>query len=59
MPVILRPNDYGLWLNREMHDPDQLTDLYQPFPSKLLEMYPVSDLVNNPRFDSPACIARA
>ncbi|NVN89584.1 MAG: SOS response-associated peptidase [Desulfuromonadales bacterium] len=58
MPVILRPDDYGLWLNREMHDPEQLTYIYKPLPSNLLTLYRVSDLVNNPRFDSPACIAR-
>jgi putative SOS response-associated peptidase YedK len=58
MPVILRPEDCALWLDREIHDPEQLQDLYQPFPSGLLEMYRVPNLVNNPRFDSPACIAR-
>lgn len=58
MPVILGPENYSLWLNREMHDPEQLLDLYRPFSSNLLEMYRVPDLVNNPRFDSPACIAR-
>ena len=58
MPVILQPNDFGLWLSHNMHDPEQLRGMYQPFPSELLETYKVSDLVNNVRFDSPACIAR-
>ncbi|MDR3578686.1 MAG: SOS response-associated peptidase [Oryzomonas sp.] len=58
MPVILQPNDFGLWLSHNMHDPEQLREMYQPLSAKLLEAYKVSDLVNNVRFDSPACIAR-
>lgn len=58
MPVILRPDDYELWLNRDMHDPDLLKPLYWQFPSELLAMHRVPDLVNNPKFDSSACIAR-
>ena len=58
MPVILHPDDYGLWLSRNMHDPDQLCRLYQPFPPNLLDAYKVPDLVNNPKFDSPTCIAQ-
>lgn len=41
-----------------MHDPEQLQPLYQPFPDDLLQTFKVPDLVNNPRFDSPACIAQ-
>lgn len=58
MPVILHPGDCSLWLSHSMHNPDQLGSLYQPFPSKLLEAHKVSDLVNNPHFDSPACITK-
>ncbi|MGD0584463.1 MAG: SOS response-associated peptidase [Oryzomonas sp.] len=58
MPVILQPDDFGLWLSHNMHDPEQLQEIYRPFPSDLLEAYSVSDLVNNARYDSPACIAR-
>jgi len=58
MPVILHPDNYGLWLNRDIHDPEQLRHLYRPFPTDLMSMYQVPDLVNNPKFDSPACIAR-
>ena len=58
MPVILHPQDYILWLNRNMHDPEELRGLYQPFPPDLLTAYKVPDLVNNPRFDAPACIVQ-
>lgn len=58
MPVILFPDDYGLWLNHNIHDPLQLQALYEPYPTDKMISCHVSDLVNNPRFDSPACIAR-
>ena len=56
MPVILCPGDFDLWLNRNMHDPEKLKPLYQPYPADLIEMYPVSPLVNSPRNDSPEFI---
>ncbi|OGU18628.1 MAG: hypothetical protein A2X85_17470 [Geobacteraceae bacterium GWF2_54_21] len=58
MPVILQSEDRNLWLSHSMHDPEQLQGMYQPFPSNQLEAYKVSDLVNNPRFDSPDCIVK-
>ncbi|MBI2353557.1 MAG: SOS response-associated peptidase [Deltaproteobacteria bacterium] len=56
MPVILHPDDYSLWLNHNMHDPQQLQPLFRPFPVAEMIAHQVPDLVNNPRFDSPACI---
>lgn len=58
MPVILQPDTFNLWLNNTIHDPDHLKQLYQPFPDELLQVFKVPDLVNNPRFDSPACIVQ-
>jgi putative SOS response-associated peptidase YedK len=58
MPVILYPDTFNLWLNHNIHDPEQLQQLYQPFPAEELHAFKVPDLVNNPRFDSPACIAQ-
>jgi putative SOS response-associated peptidase YedK len=58
MPVILYPDTFNLWLSHNMHDPDQLQPLYQPFPAEEMLAFKVPDLVNNPRFDSPACIAQ-
>jgi putative SOS response-associated peptidase YedK len=57
MPVILHPDTFSLWLSHNMHDPEQLQPLYQPYPSAEMTAHKVPDLVNNPRFDSPACIA--
>lgn len=58
MPVIIRPDDYHLWLDRNTVDPAIVKPLCIACPAELLEMYPVSALVNNPRNNSPACIAR-
>jgi len=58
MPLILHPDCYGLWLEKNMHDPEQLQHLYHDYPAELMTAYMVADLVNNPRFDGPACIER-
>ena len=58
MPVILQPEDFNLWLSRNAHSPHELQRLYQPFPSDKMTAFKVPDLVNNPRFDSPACIVK-
>lgn len=58
MPVILQPDDYSLWLSRNVHDPDELQRLYKPYPSDQMVAYPVPELVNNPRFDSASCIVQ-
>lgn len=58
MPVILQPSDYALWLSKNVHNPHELTHLYQSFPADKMMLHEVSNLVNNPRFDSPTCIAR-
>ena len=58
MPVILQPEDYGFWLNSHMHDPLELQRLYQPYTSDVMVAHLVPDLVNNPRFDSHACIVQ-
>lgn len=58
MPVILKPDDYPLWLNKNFHDVHELERLYKPYPSELMVAHIVPDLVNNPRFDSPACIVQ-
>ena len=56
MPVILHPDTYGLWLDRDVINPEQLQLLYPPYPTDHLTLHPVSTLVNSPRNDHPACI---
>ncbi len=56
MPVILHREEYPLWLDREVTDPEKLKQLYQPYPADPMEMYPVSPLVNSPHNESPELI---
>jgi putative SOS response-associated peptidase YedK len=49
MPVILHPDDYGRWLDKD-EDP---RELMRPFPSELMTIWPVSTRVNSPKNDDP------
>ena len=57
MPVILHPDELGLWLDRQVLDAERLTTLFAPYPAGKLEAYQVSMLVNNVAHDGPECIA--
>lgn len=56
MPVILGPQDIELWLDPNVTDPELLKPHFRPYPSDFMEMYPVRDLVNSPKNDSPNCL---
>ena len=56
MPVILRPENYDQWLDPKNEDVDELAKLLVPYAEKEMAAYPVSTLVNNPKFDDPRCI---
>lgn len=56
MPVILPPDEYGFWLDKNVQHSIELQRFYQPYPSDLMVVHEVPDLVNNPRFDGPSCI---
>jgi len=57
MPVLLSPSEYDQWLDRNINDPQQLMGMYTPYPSETLRAMPISPLINNPRHDSPDCLA--
>jgi len=59
MPMILHPDSFTLWLSHNMHDPEQLLPLHVPFPAAGMVAHMVSDLVNNPHYDSPECVEPA
>lgn len=59
MPVILAPEDYGLWLNPEADNQAELQHLIRPFPADQMAYYPVSTQVNNVRNDNPSLIEKA
>ena len=54
MPVILRPEDYDLWLDPELHEP---APLLAPYPAEEMKLTAVDTRVNSVRNDDPACIA--
>lgn len=56
MPVILKPEDYDRWLDPTNQASEVLQSLLKPFPSEEMEIYPVSNKVNNPANDSPECV---
>ncbi|SFI30175.1 Putative SOS response-associated peptidase YedK [Paenibacillus sp. UNC496MF] len=57
MPVILRPEDEATWLDRSERDNATLNRLLRPFPSELLEAYPVGAQVGSVAKDDESCIA--
>lgn len=56
MPVILNHQDYDLWLDPEMQQPDRLQPLLRPYLADAMHSYPVSSKVNSSRNDTAACI---
>ena len=56
MPVILAPQNYEVWLDPAVQETDTLHALLKPYPAENMEAYPISKMVNNPRFDSPQCV---
>jgi putative SOS response-associated peptidase YedK len=52
MPVILRPEQYDLWLNPQPFE-DSFKSALQTLPEDLMESYRVSKLVNSAKNDTP------
>jgi len=59
MPLILNPQDYDLWLDRNLTNSNLLTSILNSSYSHPLHADPVTTLVNNPRNDSPDCLSRS
>jgi putative SOS response-associated peptidase YedK len=55
MPVILRQEDYDLWLDPGVTNVGLITECLKPFHSGLMKQYPASKLVNCPENDGPEC----
>ena len=56
MPVIIPPEQYGLWLDPRFEDTEKLAKLLRPYPSTPMLAYRVSTVVNNPKNDVPQCV---
>ena len=57
MPVILRPEDYDIWLDPGFTKLDGLAGLLKPLEAKLMKKYPVSVRVSDVRNDDAECAA--
>jgi putative SOS response-associated peptidase YedK len=56
MPVILKPEDYDLWLDPEVKDPELLKPLLRPCPAEEMTVQPVNPKVNRAIYDAPDCV---
>ena len=59
MPAILKPEDYDLWLDPGVTDPERVQGLLRPFDPRLMKKYPLSTTVSNVNNDGPECIQEA
>jgi len=57
MPVILGADAWPLWIDSELREEGLLLDLLRPADDDLLELVPVSPLVNNANNEGPALLA--
>lgn len=55
MPVILRAEDYDLWLDPRVQAPAALQGLLKPFPSDAMVAWRVSKYVSDYRNEGPRC----
>lgn len=56
MPVIIKPEDYTTWLDKNFTDVIKIQAMALPYPDRFMEAYPVSTKVNSPQHDSPDLI---
>ncbi len=57
MPVILREDDYNVWLNPVQPRPEMLQSLLTPYPTERMSTFKVSTDVNNVRNNGPDLIS--
>ncbi|WP_134701532.1 SOS response-associated peptidase [Ammoniphilus sp. YIM 78166] len=57
MPVILKPEEEAIWLDRDIQDNKRLSGLLQSFHPDQMKVYPVSPDVGNVKNDHPGCIS--
>jgi ABC-type microcin C transport system duplicated ATPase subunit YejF len=55
MPVILKADDYDLWLDPTVRNPALVAGCFIPFDATLMKKYPVGTRVNRPENDDPEC----
>ena len=58
MPVVLKPETWGVWLGEESADIPFLKGLLAAFPSDEMTCWPVSARVGNVKNNDPSLIER-
>jgi len=56
MPVILRQDNYDLWLDPGFKDGQALSAFLAPFDASLMRRFPVSTRINATANDDPDCV---
>ncbi len=56
MPVILNGENIDVWLTPVTQYEEIYEPLFRPAPSDDMMCYPVTQLVNNPKYDDPQCV---
>jgi putative SOS response-associated peptidase YedK len=56
MPVIIPPDCYLDWLDRDEKRPAELEAYWQPYPADEMEARPISTYVNSAKNEGPKCI---
>jgi putative SOS response-associated peptidase YedK len=59
MPVILKPEDYDLWLDADVRSAERLLPLLRPYSREEMTTYAVRPVVNSPSNDGPSCVEPA
>ncbi|MBM3214643.1 SOS response-associated peptidase [Candidatus Poribacteria bacterium] len=59
MPVIIRPEEFDLWIDPSMQKPGDIAHLMAPFPASEMDAIAVTTRVNNPANDDPQCAVPA
>lgn len=55
MPVIVASDDYDLWLDSGVKDPNRVADCLRPFDANLMKKFAVSSRVNRSENDDEQC----
>lgn len=56
MPVIMRPDDYELWLSYDLTDKAAISQLINTQPQITIDIYRVSPAMNKPQLNDVSCI---
>lgn len=58
MPCVLRPHEFGTWLDPQNDDIRALQKMLRPWGSEAITSWPVDRKIGSRKFDEPACIER-